>query len=260
MVPAPEHGATLHDRAFVDAAVAADQDVVFDDHGRGSHGLQHASELGGGGEVDVLAHLGAAPHESMGIDQRAISHPGADVDVHGRHADHPPAQVAAVADGGAPGDHTHAVPEAQRPGRVGRLVEEGEADASLAAPHRHVHDLAHTEAGEDPLFHPGVHPPARGGFGVRLGGPGLAPVQSLLEAIEELAVLPSVDGRRLGVEPLDAGAESCQILSRQAGPPGARLRGSRGSVPGPEGPSRSSAGSPAWAPPRAAGRRARSIP
>ena len=64
----------------------------------------HAAELGGRGEVDPLAHLGAAPHQGMGVDHGPVVHPGPGVHVHRGHAGDSLAQVDAVADRGAPGN------------------------------------------------------------------------------------------------------------------------------------------------------------
>src|SRR5205814_6467975 len=102
-----QHGAPLDHRAFVDTAVAADQHVVFDNHGHGAHRFQHAANLAGRRDVAVLADLSAATNQRVRIHHGAIVHVGAGVDVHGRHASHAPADVAAVADTGAARHDAH---------------------------------------------------------------------------------------------------------------------------------------------------------
>ena len=57
----PRTALLLHDGAFVDAAVAADQHVVFDDHRQRAYRFEHAADLRCGREVAVLADLGTAP-------------------------------------------------------------------------------------------------------------------------------------------------------------------------------------------------------
>src|SRR3954466_6027009 len=191
-----------------------------------------------------------APHQRVRVHQRAVAHPGAGVDEHGRHADHPAAQVAAVADRRAAGHHSHAVSDHQWPGRIGRLVEKGEPDAVLATPERHIHDLAHAETGEDSLLDPEIHPPAGGRLGIGLGRPDLPAVERLLELLEERALRKAINGRRLGIEAFDVAAKGFEIppeIKRQAGPPppAVRTQGSRVSIPNSGGSSRSSPGSPA---------------
>src|SRR6185369_16570257 len=46
-----ENRALAYDRTLVDAAVAADQNVVLDDDRQLSHGLENAADLRGGGQV-----------------------------------------------------------------------------------------------------------------------------------------------------------------------------------------------------------------
>ncbi len=94
-----EHCASADEGAFVDADAAADECVVLDDDGPCADGLQHASDLGGGREVDALADLGARADEGVGVDHCAVVDVGADVHVHGGHASDAAAQVRAGADG-----------------------------------------------------------------------------------------------------------------------------------------------------------------
>ena len=82
-----EHRAFAHDGALVDAAVAADEHVVFNDHGAGVDRLEHAADLRRGAQVDALADLRAGADQRVRIDHRALVDVGAGVDVHGRHAD-----------------------------------------------------------------------------------------------------------------------------------------------------------------------------
>src|SRR4029077_13218453 len=127
--------------------------------------------------------------------------------------------------------------------------------------HRHVDNVAHAEAGEDPLLDPGVHPPAGGGGGVGLGGADLSPVERRLEAIAELAVRRPVRGGRLAVEPLHFLRETGEVLRRQAGSPlPSPPPGSRGSARARAEPARSCARSPASGRPPAGGTPVRSAP
>src|SRR5690606_36334806 len=99
-----ENGAPLDHRAFVHAAGAADHDVVFDDHRKGADRLEHAADLRRGTDVDACAHLRARSDERVRVDERLLADPGADVDVHRRHADHAASEIGAVADAGSAGD------------------------------------------------------------------------------------------------------------------------------------------------------------
>src|SRR6185437_14578109 len=119
--------AGVNDGTFVYAAIAADEDVVLDDDGAGVDGLEDSADLGGGAEVDALADLRTGADESVGIHHGAFIHPGAGVDVHGRHADYTARHVSAGADGGAAGNDADAVGCAEMPDRVGVLVDEGKA-------------------------------------------------------------------------------------------------------------------------------------
>src|ERR1035438_8925850 len=85
--PGGEDGATADDGSLVDARVAADKDVVFNDHGAGVDGLEDSADLGRCAQVDAFADLGAGADKGVGIDHCAFVHVSAGVDVHGRHAD-----------------------------------------------------------------------------------------------------------------------------------------------------------------------------
>ena len=80
-----EHRAAADDHAFEDAAQAADEALVLDDHRTRAGGLEHAADLGSGGEVHARADLRAGSDERVAVDHRALADPGADVDVGGRH-------------------------------------------------------------------------------------------------------------------------------------------------------------------------------
>ena len=82
----------------------------------------------------------------------------------------PRADETAVANARSAGHDADAARAVELLHRVGGLVEQrlpGRVDG-------HVHDLAHAEAEQDPLLHPGIHAPAGRGGCVRLGGPHLA--------------------------------------------------------------------------------------
>src|SRR5438093_3148055 len=49
-----DHRLSAHDRPFVDSAVAADDDIVLDDHRKIAHRLQHAADLRAGAEMHAL--------------------------------------------------------------------------------------------------------------------------------------------------------------------------------------------------------------
>ena len=109
MTPDAEHRAPLHHGPFIDAAVAAHQHFVFDDHRQRAHRLQHAADLRGGRNMAIRSHLRAASHQRVRIDHGAVAHPGSGVDVHRRHAGDALADVAAVANAGSAGHDANAV-------------------------------------------------------------------------------------------------------------------------------------------------------
>ncbi len=61
-----EHSAGANDGAFVDAAVAADEDVVFNHDGTGVDGLENAADLGGGAEVNALCRFARRSRRGRG--------------------------------------------------------------------------------------------------------------------------------------------------------------------------------------------------
>src|ERR1700739_2197944 len=75
-----QHRALAHDGAFVDAAVAADKHIVFDDDGVGVPRFEHAP-------ADV----------------------GADIDIHRRNADHATSQIRTLPNRGAADDDADAL-------------------------------------------------------------------------------------------------------------------------------------------------------
>ena len=54
-----KHRAASHNGPFIDTAIAANEDIVFDYDRIGVDGLQDATDLRGGAEVHALAHLRA---------------------------------------------------------------------------------------------------------------------------------------------------------------------------------------------------------
>ena len=119
-----QHRAPLDDRAFVDTAIPADQHVVLDDHRQRADRLEHAADLRSGADVHAAADLCARSDERVRIDQRFVANPGADVDVHRRHADDAASRVDAVADAGSAGHDADAAARRQRFERQRVLVEE----------------------------------------------------------------------------------------------------------------------------------------
>ena len=73
-----QHGAPAHDRALVDAAVAAHEHVVLDDHGQRAHRLQHAAEHGAAAErCTRWPTCAQEPTRAWESIMRALAHPGA---------------------------------------------------------------------------------------------------------------------------------------------------------------------------------------
>ncbi len=118
-----EHRALADDGAFVDAAVAADQHIVFNDDGAGVDRLEHAADLRRGAQVHALADLRAGADQGVRIDHGAFVDVGAGVDVHGRHADDAARHIGAGAHGRAAGHDAHAVRGGEKPRGVGVLVD-----------------------------------------------------------------------------------------------------------------------------------------
>ena len=119
IVPLPENGALLDHGAFVDAAIAADENIVFHNDGNGADGFENAADLRSSGDVTVLADLRAAANQGVRIDHGAIVNISADVDVHGRHASDTAADVAAIANAGAAGNDADAVLRGEMLERIG---------------------------------------------------------------------------------------------------------------------------------------------
>src|SRR6185436_11654838 len=140
--------------AFVDAAVAADEDVVFDDDGARVHRLEHATDLRSRADVHALTHLGARANEGMRIDHRLGADIRADVDEHRRHADHALREVRAATDAGSARDDANPFlrSKVSRGERV--LVHEAEVRALGSLGHGHVGDAADTESEEYSLLYP----------------------------------------------------------------------------------------------------------
>src|SRR5581483_6054393 len=147
----------------------------------------------------VLSDLRAAAYQRVGIDHGSIAHVGAHVDVHRRHANHALAHVAAIADAGASGYESHAVLHAHPFHRIRGLVEKRLAFRI----DRHVHNLAHAKANQDPLLHPPVDPPPRALRRTRLRGANTALVQRVLKIGEQLKVFTAVARGILFEKPLD---------------------------------------------------------
>src|SRR6185437_14606863 len=69
-----QHRAFANDGAFIHAAVAADQYVIFEDDGSGVDGLEDASDLRGGAEMNAATYLGAASYERVRINHGGLVH------------------------------------------------------------------------------------------------------------------------------------------------------------------------------------------
>jgi hypothetical protein len=94
-----ENCAFADDGALVNASVAANEDVVFNDDGTGVDGLEDATDLCCSTEMDTFADLRAGANEGVGIDKCAFIDVSADVDVHGRDADDATGNKGSGADG-----------------------------------------------------------------------------------------------------------------------------------------------------------------
>src|SRR5262249_2407664 len=76
----PEYGTGSDQRTFIDSAVPAHQDVIFDDHRRGIYRLQHSADLRRCAQVHAFAHLGTRSHQGVRVDHRAFVDVGAHID------------------------------------------------------------------------------------------------------------------------------------------------------------------------------------
>src|SRR6266446_9664912 len=72
-------GAGANDGSFVNAAVAADYDVILDDDRHVADWLQHTADLRGRGEMYALADLRTGADQGMRVDHRLLVDVGADV-------------------------------------------------------------------------------------------------------------------------------------------------------------------------------------
>src|SRR5207245_2072357 len=151
-------------------------------------------------EVHALANLRAGAYQRVRVNQSAVVHIGAYVDVHGRHADHALADVAAVANRRTARHHTHVLFWWNLLQRAGVLV----AELRLArcsgarrlhwkgAPFGHLDDAPDAKPEQDAFLHPGVHLPAGGRTRVRLSRANPAFVQGRFEFVEGLKVFVAV--------------------------------------------------------------------
>src|SRR5205807_3323256 len=72
---------------FVNTAVSADQDIVFN-YDRGSiDRLQHSSDLGSSAQMNTLADLRTGAYQGVRIDHGAFVNVCTNVDEHRRHTD-----------------------------------------------------------------------------------------------------------------------------------------------------------------------------
>ncbi len=120
--------------------------------------------------MNAGADLGARSDQRMRVDERAFADPGADVDVHRRHANHTTRQVGAIANGRSSRHDADAGVHTRLLQRQRVLVVERHA----AVIHRRVHDVAELESEQDAAFDPGIHPPPDGRARIRLGGANLS--------------------------------------------------------------------------------------
>jgi hypothetical protein len=164
-VPRVSTGAAADDRSLVDAAVAADQRLVLNNHRAGTHRLQDAADLRRRREMHSLADLRAAAYQGVRVDHRSFIDIGANVHIGRRHDDDALREIRARPDTRPAGHDANAVGHGEPPRRVGRLIDEAEAVRAS-----HLEHLAEAEAQQNPALHPGVQPPSGGRCGLRLGG------------------------------------------------------------------------------------------
>ena len=192
-----EHRAGAHLGAFVNAAIATDQGVVFDDYGGCIDRFEYAADLCRRTDVNILADLCAGADERMGVDQRAFVNIGSGIDVHGGHAHDGGGDKGATAYGRASGDDANPVFNAEFADREGVFVDEGEVFAAGFG------ELADSESKEDPLLDPDIDLPlAVDSF----GGANLATRQRFAEINEDGACARYILGfRTKGEESFDTG-------------------------------------------------------
>src|SRR5205807_9425882 len=119
-----DDGPAANDRPFIDAGIAADDDVIFDHHRQVADRLEHAADLRAGREVDVLADLRAGTDEGVRVDHRAVVDVGPDVDEGRRHHDDTLPDIGAAADRRAAGNDAHVVLHFEPARGNGVLVDE----------------------------------------------------------------------------------------------------------------------------------------
>src|SRR5581483_9964760 len=128
----------------------------------------------------TLAKLRATADQSVRIHHGPLAHVRADVDIHGRHTDHAFCHIAAVADAGAAGHEAHAVLRADPPDRVGGFIKEW---LPLGID-RHVDNLPHPKAEQDPFLDPAIDAPAGAFRRTRFGSADASFVESGFELSE----------------------------------------------------------------------------
>jgi len=116
----------------------------------------------------------------MGIDERLLADPGADVHKHGRHANHAWRKVRAVADGGTARHDSYAGAVGKPPKGQGVFV----VERPFAVIHGRVHCVAKPETQEDALLDPGIDPPPDRAGRIRLGRPDRARREGLAQTSE----------------------------------------------------------------------------
>src|SRR5262249_54966815 len=142
-----------------DAAVAADQYVVFYNYRQRSNRFQNAADLAGGAEVDTFANLCAGTNQRVGVNHGSFIDISTDVHEHRWHAHDAAREIAAVAHRRPAWDDPDAAFQADLFQWKRALVIERQPSAF-----GHVLDRADAEAEQDALLDPGVRLPS-GGFG-----------------------------------------------------------------------------------------------
>src|SRR6202008_4038509 len=104
-----QDGSPFHHRAFVHAAVAANEDFIFDDDGKRADRFQHATNLRARGAVARAPDLGTATDQRVRIDHGLLAHVSANVNEQRWHPHYAAANVAAVANARTAGHDAHTV-------------------------------------------------------------------------------------------------------------------------------------------------------
>ena len=115
IVPCPSTARALHHGSFINAAIAAHQHVVFNDHRHRPHRLQHAADLRPRRDVTIPPDLRAASHQRVRIDHRALVHIRSHIHKHRRHAHHAAPNKRSIANARSTWHNTNSIANGRPP-------------------------------------------------------------------------------------------------------------------------------------------------